>query len=188
MQREQLRSDRRSSTMRLLIAFFTCAVLLNLADVSADVPKKEDIPKFIATLKSTAATKARVQAADDLGHRGAIRASDVEDAIDLLIGLLKKDKDADVRRACAKALGDIGSQADKCVEALKEALNDSNVNVKIAAMLALGQYGRDAKSAAPILKGFIKNKDDLKKATKDDKQASQAAQGALQSINQQMKK
>jgi HEAT repeat protein len=165
--------------MRVFMLFFTVAVLLNLTDVTADVPKKEDIPKFIATLKSSAPSKARVQAAEDLGHRGAIRASDVEDAIDLLLGLLKNDKDAEVRRACAKALGDIGSRPEKCIDALKDATNDKNVNVKIAAIIALGQFGAEAKGVLPLLKDFAKNK--------DDKKVSKAAKGALQSINMQIK-
>jgi HEAT repeat protein len=165
--------------MRLCIAVMTLLSVILLADVRAEPPKKEDIPKFIATLKSSTNTKARVQAAEDIGHRGAIRASDVAESIDLLIGILKQDKDAEVRRACAKALGEIGSQPEKSVDALKGAINDANINVKIAAMTALGQFGREAKGVVPILKDIAQQK--------DDKKASQAAKGALQMIQMQIK-
>src|SRR5262249_51938736 len=124
--------------------------------------------------------KVRAQAAEDLGRRGGVRASDVADAIDPLITALGKDKDADVRRACAAALGEIGSDAEKVVDALTEALKDKTATVKQAAIVALGQFGGDAKSAVPALRDLAK--------MKDDKKISQAANAALKQITGMGKK
>ena len=160
--------------MRPLIAFATFAAIIGLVGVEAGPPRKEDIPKFINTLKTSTNSKARVQAAADIGYRGAIRASDVDNAIAPLLTALKSDKDADVRGACAKALGGIGSNAEKCVPALTDALKDSSPTVKIAAAQALGQYGPDAKSALQVLRDLA--------AMKDDKKVSQSAAAATKAI------
>src|SRR5262249_22637653 len=102
--------------MRLFIALATIVGVLTLTKVNDDgPPKKEDIPKFINTLKTPADPKVRVQAVEDIGYRGAIRASDVDSAIEPLLKALKNDKNVEVRRACAKALGTIGTNADQCV-------------------------------------------------------------------------
>jgi HEAT repeat protein len=160
--------------MRTFIVFGTIVGVIFLADASADTPKKEDAPKLIAALKTSANAKVRAQAAEDLGKLGGIRASYAADAIDPLINALAKDKEADVRKAAATALGEIGSEAEKVVAALTEALKDSNQAVKVAAAGALGQYGENAKSALPSLR-------DLAKA-KDDKKVSQAAAIAVRQI------
>jgi HEAT repeat protein len=166
--------------MRTLIVFGTVAALLTLAGAGPDTPKKEDVPRLLNVLKTSTNAKLRVKAAEDLGKVGAIRASYAADAIDPLINALAKDKDADVRKACAGALGDIGSDADKVVDALTEALKDPSAIVKIAAAGALGQYGPEAKSALPPLR-------DLAKA-KDDKKISQAAAAAVRQITGTAKK
>jgi HEAT repeat protein len=168
--------------MRTLITFGTIAGVMVLASASADTPKKEDVPKLIAALKTSANAKVRAQAADDLGKVGAIRASYAADAIDPLINALAKDKDADVRKSCAAALGDIGSEAEKVVKALTEALADSSANVKIAAAAALGQFGSEAKSALSLLQELAKAKG------KDDKKLSQAAAAAVRQISGTPKK
>ena len=87
--------------MRPLIALVTLIGVVGLTGSNQGVPKKEDIPKLIVVLKTSAAPKARASAAEDIGARGAIRASDVNDAIEPLLAGLKGDKDSDVRRACA---------------------------------------------------------------------------------------
>jgi HEAT repeat protein len=166
--------------MRIFITFFTVVGVVFLADASADTPKKEDAPKLINALKTSANAKVRAQAAADLGKLGSIRASYAADAIDPLINALAKDKDADVRKAAAAALGDIGSEAEKVVTALTEALKDSSATVKIAAAAALGQYGDSAKSALSQLR-------DLAKA-KDDKKLSQAAAASVRQITGTPKK
>jgi len=164
--------------MRPLIALATLVGIVGLTAVeTGGPPKKEDIPKFINTLKTSANPKARLQAVEDIGYRGAIRASDVESAIDPLVNALKSDKDIEVRRASAKALGTIGSNPDKCVPALTEALKDSALLVKMAAAQALGQFGSEAKSAVPALMDLAKMKD-----SKDDKKLSQFAAAAAKAI------
>jgi HEAT repeat protein len=160
--------------MRMFMTMVTLVGILGLTTVEADVIKKQDVPKYIEILKSSPNAKARASAAEDLGHRGAIRASDVEDAIDPLINGLMKDKEADVRKACAQALGDIATEPEKCVAALTEALKDSSAAVKIAAIQALGQFGGKAQSAVSPLRDIAKNK--------DDKKLSQAANLAVKSI------
>ena len=60
-----------------------------------------------------------------------------------------KSHDADVRRAAARALGDIGPDAKDAVPALIEALEDDEVS--LIAIWALGQIGPAARSAAPAI-------------------------------------
>jgi HEAT repeat protein len=164
--------------MRTLIAVATIACIVGMGALETNgPPRKEDIPKCITTLKTSPNAKARVQAAEDIGYRGAIRASDVEIAIEPLLGALKSDKDAEVRRACAKVLGNIGTNAEKCVPHLTDALKDSALVVKIAAAQALGQFGSEAKSALPALMDMVKMKE-----SKDDKKVSQVAAAAVKSI------
>jgi HEAT repeat protein len=160
--------------MRLFMTMITVVGILGLTTVQAGVIKKQDVPKYIEILKSSSNAKARASAALDLGHRGAIRAADVEDAIDPLINGLMKDKDAGVRTACAQALGDIATEAEKCVAALTEALKDTSPAVKIAAIQALGQYGGKAQAAVSPLREIAMKK--------DDKKLSQAANLAIKSI------
>ena len=83
--------------MKPLIALATLVGMVELTSMAAGPPRKEDIPKFITALKSSANPKERIQAADDIAYRGAIRASDVDIAIDPLVSSLKKDKDPEVR-------------------------------------------------------------------------------------------
>jgi HEAT repeat protein len=61
------------------------------------------------------------------------------------------DKDADVRRGAARALGRIGKEAVAAVPALTEALGDENWEVREAAAQALGGIGKGAGAAVPAL-------------------------------------
>jgi HEAT repeat protein len=164
--------------MRTLVVVVTFAAIAGIAALETEgPPKKEDVPKFISTLKTSPNAKARVQAVEDIGYRGAIRASDVDIAIDPILNALKNDKDAEVRVACARALGTIGTHSDKCVSPLTDALKDSTLAVKIAAAQALGQFGPEAQSALPALMELAKIKE-----SKDEKKLSQAAVTAMKSI------
>jgi hypothetical protein len=167
-------------SMRNFMALVTVVGVIGLTTVHADVIKKEDVPKYINFLKSSPSAKVRASAAADLGHRGAIRSSDVEEAIDPLINGLKADKDAEVRSACATALGDIAIEPEKSVEALTDALKDKSPQVKMAAILALGQYADKAVSALQPLREIAKNK--------DDKKMSQAANASVKMITGMGKK
>ena len=82
-----------------------------------------------------------------------------------------------------KVIGNIGTNAEKCVPPLTDALKDSAVVVKIAAAQALGQFGPEAKTALPDLRDLVKRKD-----TKDDKKISQFAAAAVKSIEAKQKK
>jgi HEAT repeat protein len=160
--------------MRTLILMATVAGVLGLSTLEADAPKKIDVAKQISLLKEAKKAKDRAAAADELGRHGAIRARDVKDAIEPLMEALKGDRDAEVRRAAAKALGDISPDSKLVVPALTEALKDSSVAVKMQAALALGQYGAEARSALPSLRELAFDK--------KQKKLAQAARIAMKSI------
>jgi HEAT repeat protein len=160
--------------MRPFIVMFTLTGALTLSGLEAGVPKKIDVGKMIGLLKNSKVAKERVEAAEAIGNRGAIRASEVENAIEPLMEALKADTDATVRGAAAKALGQIAPDADKTVPLLTEALDDKATGVKLSAMQALAAYGPAAKAALPKLREIAKNK--------DDKKLSQAAANAAKSI------
>jgi HEAT repeat protein len=160
--------------MRTFILLATVAGVLSLGTLEADVPKKIDVAKQVSLLKSAKTARERAGAADEIGRHGAIRARDVKDAIEPLLEALKGDRDAEVRQAAARALGNIAPDAKRVVPALTEALKDQSANVKMAAALALGQYGKDARPAVPALRELA--------AMKTDRRLSQSARMALKSI------
>jgi HEAT repeat protein len=133
---------------------------------------KESVASLIRELKDSN-PKVRVSAAEDIGHRGAVRASDVKKAIPALVDVLKKDKDPTVRRAVALALGQVDPDPALAVPALVAALKDKAPPVRIASATALGQLGDNAKDAIPALQQAQRDK---------DKALSRAAGMALRSI------
>jgi hypothetical protein len=145
-------------------AFIVTSTLVGVVCITALAggPTKIDVPKAIGILKNATNPKDRIQAAEDIGRRGGIRVTDVKEAIDPLLDALKKDRDAGVRSAAAKALGEIATEPDKTVPSLIDALNDKAVNVKMSAATALGQFGPQAKSALPALRELVKDKKDKK--------------------------
>jgi HEAT repeat protein len=164
--------------MRAFILGAACLLVAGPAAVHAGgtLLKKEDIPKTIARLKSRSA-KDRATAAELLGRRGAVRSSDVAEAVKPLLGLLRDDHDANVRRAAAEALGNIGRELDETVAALVDAMKlDKAPAVRLAAIDALGQIGPEARAAVPELRQVAQAKD-------KDKKLSRAARLALKSIN-----
>jgi HEAT repeat protein len=68
-------------------------------------------------------------------------------------GLIKKlkDRDPEVRRSAAKALGEAGPEAKTAVSALAHALKDSDLYVRRFAAQSLGEIGGDARAAVPAL-------------------------------------
>ena len=160
--------------MRSFMLMLTVAGVLGLGTLEADVPKKIDVAKQISLLKGAKSARDRAAAADEIGRHGAIRARDVKDAVEPLLEALKSDRDADVRQAAARALGDVSPDAKRVVPVLTEALKDKSANVKAAAALALGQYGKDARPALPALRELA--------AMKTDRKLSQTARMALKSI------
>lgn len=152
------------------------------------VPKKEEIPKYIEDLKSSDA-KVRQTAAAMLGNRGAVKAADVKDSIPAILELVKSDSEAQVRQTAARALGKMDPDPATVVPVLVEAFkNDKEMSVRVAAAQGLGALGAGAKDAMPALREAA---DMAKKAGKDDKDKQaigRAAQGAMRSIGEQMKK
>jgi hypothetical protein len=130
---------------------------------SVNQPKKEDMPKYVSMLKSSPSPQDRAFAAEQLGRHGKVKVQDVKNAIEPLLSSMKSDQSAEVRRAAALALGDIGTQAKAVIPALKEALKDKSLAVNLAAVSALGQYGPQAKSVVPALRQFAKSKNKDKK-------------------------
>ena len=92
----------------------------------------EDIPKAIYKLKNGTATE-KVKAAQELGDRGAVRITDVKDAVEPLKNLLGSDNNAKVRAAAAEALGKIAPEPAETVKLLLNSLkDDKDEEVKIA--------------------------------------------------------
>jgi HEAT repeat protein len=160
-----------------LAALFLLGTALASAQVREGLLKKEDIPRTIEQLKSSI-PKVRANAAELLGQRGAVRSSDVKEAVGPLLHLLREDKNADVRKAAAEALGKIGRDPKEAVPALVEAMKtDRAAPVKVAAINALGQFGPDARAAVPDLRELAREKG------KEKRQFTRAARQALKSIN-----
>jgi HEAT repeat protein len=152
-------------------------LLLVAAPAAAD-PKKEDVPKLLKNLKNKDA-KVRIAAAKDLGLIGAIRAADAQEAIPVLFEQLKKERDAEVRKAYLDSLGKMDPDPKEAVPAFKDALKDRSPAVRVAAAGALGRLGKDAEEAIPDLENLQKDK---------DKNVIRAANMAIRSIRDQKKK
>jgi len=164
------------------LGIFMFSVSLLLAG-GFGIPKKEDVPKYLSQLVKSTNGAERAKAAEMLGKRGGINAPDVEDAVEPLRRALQKDADAKVRAAAARALGDIHTQPEDNVPALIDRLkNDEKMDVKMAVVVALGQFGPDAKDAVKPLQELAK-KFDLKKSKE-----GQTIQNSIQLITMKKKK
>jgi HEAT repeat protein len=172
---------------------FMCSSLVCLAIVApagAEIPRKQDLPRFIKELQSSSNARTRADAAEALGHRGAIKKADVLGAIEPLVKALKDDSAPTVRKAAATALGAIGPDPKVSVPPLIEALQDDSIDVRIAAANALGSFGTDAREAVSALreakaeaeKGFTKKKGKKSAAERQQRQLARAAGMALRSI------
>src|SRR5262249_7279828 len=144
-----------------------------MSDAGRAEPKKDDVPALIKALKNKS-PKVRISAAEDLGHIGAVKASDAKDAIPPLFDLMKKDKNADVRKAAVAALGKMDPDPTEAVPAFMDALKDKVPAVRAAAAGALGQLGPDAKDALSALREMQNDK---------DRNVSRAARMAIKSIS-----
>ena len=159
---------------KLSAAGITLLGLITLAHGGGGTPKKEDVPKYLKMLTTSTSAKDRAIGAEMLGKRGAVKASDVADAIDPLKTALKSDKDLAVRRAAAEALGSIGAEPENVVPLLIEALKEKDFSMKMGAISALSMYGSKATDALPALREIAKEK--------TDKKLSMAAGQALKAI------
>jgi HEAT repeat protein len=68
-----------------------------------------------------------------------------------------KSTDPDARRAAAKELGEVGSDAKPAITALSGALSDKDLFVRRFAAQALGEIGPDARSAVKPLTEALKD-------------------------------
>ncbi|MCC6419049.1 MAG: HEAT repeat domain-containing protein [Gemmataceae bacterium] len=166
--------------MRAFMGMCTIVGVVSIGSLDAGGTKRVDVPKLIGELKNSKNASARAAAAAEIGRYGSLSGPAVKDAIEPLLLALKNDESADVRRAAAKALGDIAPEPMKTVPALIDALKDRAVGVKTAAAVALGQYGPDARPAIPALRELAKDK--------SNKKTSKIAQGALKMIGGKKKK
>ena len=117
-------------------------------------PRADEVPKYLKMLAAPNG-KDRALAAEKLGLRGMVNANDVVDAVDPLMKALEKDSEADVRKAAARALGNIQPDPKDTVPLLEAAVkNDKIMEVRLAAVIALGQYGPEARAALPTLRDF----------------------------------
>jgi HEAT repeat protein len=160
-----------AASMGLVIAFGGMA--------RAEIRKKEDVARYIRLLKVSPNAKIRASAAEELGHRGALRKSDVLSAVGPLITALKKDRDATVRKNAADALGMIVPSDKAAVQPLMEALKDPDPRVRIAAANALGMHGPEASEAIPALREMMQSAGKDKK-NKGLKRAAARAIGSIQ--------
>ena len=110
--------------MKMLPALlvFSCSFAFVASQARADA-KKDEVAGYIKDLKSKTA-KTRATAAKELGHIGAVNASDTREAVPIILDLVTKDRDSGVRQAAAGALGRMDPDAEKAVPALTEALKD----------------------------------------------------------------
>jgi HEAT repeat protein len=170
--------------MKTVIAMSTGLVIAVAGMARAEIRKKEDVPRYIKLLKVSPSAKIRADAAEEIGHRGALRKSDVLAAVDPLITALKKDRDAAVRKNAADALGSIVPNDKVAVQPLIEALKDPDVRVRMAAANALGMHGPEAREAIPALREMMQSAGKDKK----NKGIRKAAGRAINLINGKRKK
>jgi HEAT repeat protein len=111
------------------------------------------VPALIETLAARD-WETRCAAIASLSHIGLPSAP----AAGPLIRVLQADTNADVRRAAALTLPEIGADPRRAVSALVKALRDKDTQVAVAAAEALGQFGARAKSASRALEGLLDDK------------------------------
>lgn len=161
--------------MKKFMAAGLVLALVLVGQLDAEVPKASDVPKLIKDLKDKS-PKVRISAAQDLGHLGAVKASDARPAVSPMLEAFRKENDAKVRGAMAEALGKMDPDPKEIIPILGEALKNEkeSVNVRMAIAKAFGQMGPAAKEALPILKDA--------RAKTDNKGLTKAIQGAMQNI------
>jgi HEAT repeat protein len=151
-------------------------------DTEITAPKLSEIPGIITQLKDKDAKK-RAEAAARLGARGALRARDIKDAIEPLVGMVENDGDAGARRAAAEALGKADPDPKVALEPLMAALkNDKDIPVRTAAATALGNMGEGAKEAVPALQDAVAQAKQAGKTDREKQALGQAAGAALKLI------
>jgi len=162
------------------IALILGTLIIAIPTVLAD-SREEKVAKYIKEIES-GNTKARAEAAKEIGNIAAIKVSYAKPAVEPMLKLLK-DKEASVRAAAAEALGKC-DEPKKTVKPLTDLLkDDKEQQVKVAAAVGLGLIGEPAKDAIKVLR-------DTAQAARQDKnmRLAQACQQAIQNINGARKK
>ncbi len=141
--------------MRLNLTLALVAVsLLALTDALA-AQEKASVKELISKAAS-GTKKSRIEAIDELGHRGA----DANDGVATLTKALGND-DKDIRWHAARALGGIGAGAEPAVAALSNGLTDDTPQVRAYCAFALGRIGKPAEAAVDHLVKTVFDKDPL---------------------------
>jgi HEAT repeat protein len=157
-------------TARTLVVLIYGVLLV--AGPAAAGDSRDDVPALLKELKSKN-PKTRMAAAEELGHRGSVRAADVKEAVPVLFQLLKNEKNAGARRALVLALGKMDPDVETAVPAFTAALKDKDPGVRVAAATSLARLGPEAREAIPALEEAAGDK---------DRAVSRAARMALQTI------
>ena len=134
--------------------------VVSLGQIASDhvadpVLTKEIMGLIGRTLKNDAAPSVRAQAAG-VCNSMAIKLLDGKSADPAIVVLdlienLRVEKEAEVRKEVATALGRFGKLAKSAVNPLTPLLADKDAGVREAGATALGRIGPDAKAAAPEL-------------------------------------
>jgi HEAT repeat protein len=120
----------RNTTVLLLLA-------ASLGSGCSEKPPEKPLTDLLSALKAKDEA-ARIVAAEKLGERGP---TETGQAVEALMDTLT-DRSPYVRRAAAKALGHIGSEARAAVPILRTALEDADDGVRLAAEQALKDIDR----------------------------------------------
>lgn len=164
-------------TLKVLVP----GLVLVLFSEALAAPKADDVPPLIKQLNS-GNSKARAEAAKELGHIGLVKASLVKDAIEPLL-TAAKDKDTTVRMAALAALGQVNPTAEQAVPVFIEALKADNEGLKRAGAQGLAYFGAAGKEALPELRKIM---DDIRKLDKDEqkkkRELSKSVGAAIEAI------
>ena len=130
--------------VRAGVLFLLVAGVLGVgAPMIVAASKEADAKRATEDLKKAKDAKVKVAALEKLGELGQIQYAYVEKAIPDMMKALE-DKDAGVRAAAAKAVGQAGSEDPETVSSLVKLLKgDKEESVKIAAAEGLGLLGRE---------------------------------------------
>ena len=128
--------------------------------------KDAEAKKATEDLKKSKEAKVKIAALVRLGELGQIQYSYAEPAIPEMLKALE-DKDAGVRAAAAKAVGQANSEHPDTVSSLVKLMkSDKEESVKIAAAEGLGLLGAKAKDAVGDLRSAAKDADKKSKLAK----------------------
>ena len=163
--------------VRAGVLFLLVAGVLGVgAPMIVAASKEADAKRATEDLKKAKDAKVKVAALEKLGELGQIQYAYVEKAIPDMMKALE-DKDAGVRAAAAKAVGQAGSEDPETVSSLVKLLKgDKEEAVKIAAAEGLGLLGARAKESVGELRAAAKDADKKGKFAK-------AITTSLKSIN-----